>query len=186
MKTNKFKITFTVSGEIEQEIELKEEMSLEEFKALVASGDLLTTIAHYEGRPGIVFKLDEKGFHELGQVFSQEVVEGSEYTEMKCVFPEDEAGEITNPVEYPGKGCGIWSGEKCSVFRNREGGATYCYEAFLHHPDLRMEFTLFSEVGERYKPFFKGFWEDYEVDGLVEYTGHPHIADKLKTKAILG
>ncbi len=35
-----------------------------------------------------------------------------------------------------------------------DGALTYCYDADLHNPDIRCEFTMLSEVGEPYKPWF--------------------------------
>lgn len=74
----------------------------------------------------------------------------------------------------------IWRGDRCAVMVDDNKGLRYRYMADLNGDLEVCEFPLFSEVGEPYKARFEPFFSSFTVKrGAVEYSGPPHLADRL-------
>lgn len=68
------------------------------------------------------------------------------------------------------------------MYINSDGAATYAYVAD-RSGEVGCGFTLFSEVGAPYQPLFEGFFEHYEITGVVDYgRTWPFVADLVKRK----
>jgi hypothetical protein len=79
------------------------------------------------------------------------------------------------------KGKVVWAKNKCRVWCNSQGAATYDYLATQTSGSPRCTFTLFCEVGAPYQPLFTGFFEKFKVVGKVDYGNErPYISDKIE------
>lgn len=73
-----------------------------------------------------------------------------------------------------------------SVTEDFNKGLAYHYTAYQHGGNPRLEFSLFSEVGEPYRSAFDGFFEIHKLAHLpVEYARRPWVADTLEKPATI-
>jgi len=79
----------------------------------------------------------------------------------------------------------IWKGNNkvdASVRERSDGGLLFCYCPLLHiaQPCLST-YSLYSEVGEKYKKYFNGFFEKHQLsEEPLVIADHPYVLDRLK------
>jgi len=79
----------------------------------------------------------------------------------------------------------IWKCKQrpAKVKKDELGGLRFCYEPLMHYPGSYCVFSLWCEVGEPYKHWFKGFFELHQLDEKhQEYPERPWLADRLIPK----
>lgn len=84
-------------------------------------------------------------------------------------------------MEYNKGQCTWTRHKKARVWVNKDGAACFEYWATNTSGAPLCSFTLFSEVGEPYKPLFDSFFAKWKVVGTVDYgKERPYIADKVE------
>lgn len=77
----------------------------------------------------------------------------------------------------------IWQGNGRSqprVIQDRKGGLWFCYFPWQHISGGECKFSLWSEVGEKYKADFAPFFKSHKLsEKPVEYLTSPYYADTL-------
>lgn len=79
----------------------------------------------------------------------------------------------------------IWKNEKdrskAKVVQDEKGGLRFEYVPYMHAPDDSWcSFSLWCEVGEKYKYAFEGFFNEHKIsDEPIKYDERPWLADKL-------
>jgi len=78
----------------------------------------------------------------------------------------------------------IWQGANDrvnpTVLKTTEGGLIFRYDVPFHG-DGTCEFTLWCQVGEVYKKYFRDFWQHHKLsDKSLEVHGAPYIYDTLE------
>lgn len=78
----------------------------------------------------------------------------------------------------------IWEDSKLSVraavLRDELGGLRFRYNP-VHHCNGTCEYSLWCEVGEMYRKYFKEFHHMFRIlDEPITYTDRPYVADQCE------